>query len=57
MKKISITKKSVMAVALVACVSFAFSAFAQQADNTQEKIRLMVAAVQARDSGDLQASK
>ena len=57
MKKISITKKSVMAVALIACVSFAFSAFAQQADKTQEKIRLMVTAVQARDSGDLQASK
>jgi len=57
MKKQSITKKSVMAVALIACISFAYSAFAQQPDKTQEKIRLMVTAVQARDSGDLQASK
>ncbi len=46
-----------IAAALVACISFASSAFAAQADKTQEKLRLMVAAVSARDSGDFAASK
>lgn len=40
------------------CVSFAWIGYAQQQDSkTQEKIRLMMTAVQARDSGDLNASK
>lgn len=41
----------------MACTAFAGVASAAQADNTQEKIRLMVTAVQARDSGDFKASK
>ncbi len=56
MKKHSITKRFVLAVTLLACASFACSVYAQ-GDNTQEKVSLMVSALQARDSGDLQASK
>ena len=56
MKKYRIQKRAATAAALLACVSFASLAYAQQ-DKTQEKIRLMVAAVQARDAGDLNSSK
>ena len=56
MKKYRIQKRAATAAALLACVSFASLAYAQQ-DKTQEKIRLMVTAVQARDAGDLNSSK
>lgn len=56
MKKYRIQKRAATAAALLACVSFASFAYAQQ-DKTQEKIRLMVTAVQARDAGDLNSSK
>lgn len=56
MKKYRIQKRATTAAALLACVSFASLAYAQQ-DKTQEKIRLMVTAVQARDAGDLNSSK
>ncbi len=56
MKRYRIQKRAATAAALLACVSFAGLAYAQQ-DKTQEKIRLMVTAVQARDAGDLNASK
>jgi len=56
MKKQRVQKVVALGVALVASSLFAMNAYAQ-ADNTQEKIRLMVSAVQARDSGDLAASK
>lgn len=56
MKKYRIQKRAATAAALLACVSFASLAYAQQ-DKTQEKIRLMITAVQARDAGDLNSSK
>lgn len=56
MKKHRLQKRAGTIAALLACVSFAGSTYAQQ-DNTQEKIRLMVSAVQARDEGNLEASK
>jgi len=56
MKKQRVQKVVALGVVLVASSLFAMNAYAQ-ADNTQEKIRLMVSAVQARDSGDLAASK
>ena len=46
-----------MAAALLACMSFASSAVAQQADQTQEKIRLMVAAITYSENGDFAAAK
>ncbi len=45
-----------IAVALVS-LSYAWVGYAQQDGKTQEKIRLMITAVQARDSGNLNASK
>ena len=55
--KINRIQKRVAVAALIACSTFAGVASADSADKTQEKIRLMVAAVQARDSGDFKASK
>ena len=55
MKIARIHKRVALAAALLACATS--SVFAQADQKTQEKIRLMVAAVQARDNGDLQASK
>lgn len=57
MKNTKSHKNVALAAALIACVSFASSAIAQQADKTQEKLSLMVTAVSARDSGDLEKSK
>lgn len=57
MKNTKSHKNVAFAAALVACMSFAATAVAQQADKTQEKLRLMVTAVSARDSGDLETSK
>ena len=55
--KIDKIQKRVAVAAIIACSAFAGVASADSADKTQEKIRLMVAAVQARDSGDFKASK
>lgn len=55
--KINRIQKRAAVAAIMACTAFAGVASAAQADNTQEKIRLMVTAVQARDSGDFKASK
>lgn len=55
--KINKIQKRAAVAALIACSAFAGVASADSADKTQEKIRLMVAAVQARDSGDFKASK
>ena len=49
--------KRVAIAALIACVSLGGALYAQNSDASQEKIRLMITAVQARDSGDLQSSK
>ena len=57
MKINRLQKRAAAAVALLAGTALAASAFAAQADKTQEKINLMVTAVQARDSGDLKAAK
>ena len=56
MKRNRVKKLLAFAVVLFAGLSFAVSSYAQ-ADKTQQKISLMVAAVQARDSGDLVTSK
>ena len=56
MKINRIQKRAAMA-ASIACIVLAGVASAASSDNTQEKIRLMVTAVQARDSGNFQASK
>lgn len=55
--KINRIQKRAAVAALVACAAFAGVASAESADKTQEKIRLMVTAVQARDNGDFKASK
>lgn len=55
--KINRIQKRAAVAALVVCAAFAGVASADSADKTQEKIRLMVTAVQARDSGDFKASK
>ncbi len=55
--KIKRIQKRAAVVALMACTAFAGVVSADSSDKTQEKIRLMVAAVQARDSGNLSASK
>ena len=55
--KIDKIQKRAAVAAIIACSAFAGVASADSADKTQEKIRLMVAAVQARDSGDFKASK
>ena len=56
MKINRIQRKSAFAAAILASAAAASLGYAKP-DQTQEKIRLMVAAVQARDSGDLKASK
>lgn len=51
-------KKVAFATALVASMAYACSAFAQGAgDNQEQKLQLMIAAVDARDKGDLEISK
>ena len=55
--KINRTKRrAAFVAAILACAAAASFSYAKP-DQTQEKIRLMVAALQARDSGDLKASK
>ncbi len=56
MKVYKIQKRVALASIMLACLAFVGASYAQQ-DKTQEKIRLMVTAVQARDGGDLKASK
>ena len=56
MKRDRLQKRVATLAAFLACLSFAGLGYADQ-DKTQEKIRLMVTAVQARDSGDLNTSK
>lgn len=56
MKINRIQRKAAFAAAILASAAAASLGYAKP-DQTQEKIRLMVAAVQARDSGDLKASK
>lgn len=46
-----------LAATALVCVSFAWIGYAQNDSKTQEKIRLMMTAVQAREGGDLNASK
>ncbi len=55
--KIQRIQKRAAVAALMACTALAGVVSADSSDKTQEKIRLMVAAVQARDSGDLVTSK
>ncbi len=55
--KIKRIQKRAAVAALFACAAFAGVATAASADKTQEKIRLMVTAVQARDNGDFKSSK
>lgn len=55
--KINRIQKRAAVAAVIACTALAGVASAASSDNTQEKIRLMVTAVQARDSGNFQASK
>ena len=51
-------KNVAFATALVASMAYACSAFAQAADDNQDrKLQLMIAAIEARDSGDLEISK
>lgn len=45
------------AAAVVSCISLAGSALAQQADQSQEKIHLMVAAISANENGDFAKAK
>ena len=56
MKIHRIHRKAAFVAALFASAAAASFSYAKP-DQTQEKIRLMVAAVQARDSGDLKTSK
>lgn len=56
MKNNRVKKLMTSAVILLAGLAFATSAYAQES-NTQEKVRLMIAAVQAKDSGDLYGAK
>lgn len=57
MKSNRFQKRASTVAAVFAGAVLAVSSFAAQADKTQEKIDLMVTAVQARDIGDLKAAK
>ena len=55
--KIKTTQRKAAFVAAILASAVTASFSYAKPDQTQEKIRLMVAAVQARDAGDLKSSK